>query len=268
MKRIVTFIGCILTVSGFAGLRMSGPIKVVDAVGEECYEYVEVCNIVGEVDCVEIIGCKDGKCVSRGYVGSATPKWGVTCTNAITRPYQVFRGGGHEFRCWNGVILSPMMLSETNRLLLVTAESKASFVEENAVGTDGIGLYRRIMVDPMSGLEYKESSLGSFDDESGDSVLVSFYSNDNGNVKVWYEVVSSLNVVLAKGWLIGRIEGSLVLDSTKASLCGDDTVKIQVMPLAVKNLPVGFNGKGMTWLHVAIRRGNALATVGSMVKRN
>ena len=63
-KYIVVVTCCALELVCCAGVRITAPVTVIDADGVRQYEHVEVHEIVGAIDCVEIIGHKsDGGCV-------------------------------------------------------------------------------------------------------------------------------------------------------------------------------------------------------------
>ena len=267
MRNIALFIGCAILASGFAAVRVPGPIKIVDADGDRSYEYVEIHDIVGEIGGIVIIGAVGGNQESRGYVGSAFPKWIEAGTNAVTRPYTILKRNRYELNHRHGINLAMIAISDTNKILVVAKDSKDNQLQGNIGDVSGKELYHHIMVDATSGLEYRGCCGDEFDDGSGDSALFSFYFNSNGLIKVWYEVVDAQGAVLAKGWFRGRLDGHSVVDRDEATIYGGEAVEILPTPIPVKNTLERFACNDIAWLHVAARRKNAVATAGIMVKR-
>ena len=246
---------------------MNGPITLVDAAGESRYEHLEMHDIIGDVDGVELIGFREGRYESRGYFRSATPSWIAADANVTSRPYQILAGGQHEFLYPFGLGFSLVTPTDTNRLFVVCTERKESSCKGRFGNLDPKGLYRRVMVDASSGLAYKACDRGKFDDGSDDRVTVSFYSNETGTVKVWYEVISgSQNEILAKGWAAGRIECAQLKDVATASVQGGGDIEIQLTVHDVRNLPPNVEVTSMSWLHVTIKRRNSEVSVGTMLK--
>ena len=267
MKSCIVFLCCTAALGAYAGLGMNGPITLVDAAGESRYEHLEMHDIIGDVDGVELIGFRECRYESRGYFQSAAPSWIAADTNVTSRPYQILAGGRHEFLYPFGLGFSLVTPTDTNRLFAVCTERKESSCKGRFGNLDPKGLYRRVMVDASSGLAYKACDCGKFDDGSDDRVMVSFYSNETGAVKVWYEVVSgSLNEILAKGWVSGRIEGAQLKEVEKSLVHGGGDVKIQLTVRDVRNRPANVEAKSMSWLHVTIQRENSEVSVGTMLK--
>lgn len=267
MKSCIVFLCCTAALGAYAGLRMNGPITLVDAAGESRYEHLEMHDIIGDVDGVELIGFREGRYESRGYFRSATPSWIVAGANVTSRPYQILAGGRHEFRRPFGLNFCLVTPTDTNRLFVVGTERKANLCLGRFGDLNPEGLYRRVMVDAASELAYRACCCSKFDDGSDDRVMVSVYSNETGAVKVWHEVVSgSLNEILAKGWVSGRIEGAQLKEVEKSLVHGGGDVKIQLTVRDVRNRPANVEAKSISWLHVTIQRGNSEVSVGTMLK--
>lgn len=268
MKRMAVLLCCVGVMSAWAGLKVPGPIQVVDAGGKCRYDYAEVHDIIGEVDAVEIIGRRDGISESRGYVCSASPAWVLPLTNGVQRSYRILADGQYELKSRHGISVSLIKCSpDEDGRLAVVADGDQSLQPGPLNGLHADDAYARIMMDSSSELQYRSSGSSKFDDGSGDSVLVSFYSNNTGLVKVWYELVDSANVVLAKGWVSGRIDGGCLVDRTVVSLYGEKP-EVDIYPREVNSTLKSFDCKDIAWLHVNIKRGNASASFGEMIKRD
>lgn len=265
MKGMIVLLYAAFAANVFAGLRIPGPIKLIDAEGEWWYEDIEIHDIIGDVDGVEIIGHKDGKSVSRGYSESATPQWEVVSTNIVSRPYQVLECGAYMVTSRCDVTIS-LSLSGTNQLLIVGSRHKPNCKEDLARGLDCKGRYWKFMTDSSSGLAYKGSQGDRFDDGSGESVVVSFYSNDTGAVKAWYEVVGLKNANLSKGWVTAVIDGERITGVSKSSVCGEDVVEVQLTSRMVQKQVSNPGDKRMSWLQVGFKKRDAFVSVGMMMK--
>lgn len=268
MKLIAVWLCCFGTMSVLAGLRFPGPVYVVDGVGMCRYDYVELHNIIGEVDAIEIIGSRDGVRESRGYVRSASPDWVLPMTNGVQRPYRLLADDKFDFKSCSGIGVSLSKCSlDGDRLLTVISNRVSPIKQGGADGLHGEVAYAKAIVDGASGLVCRSSEAAEFDDGSGVSAMVSFYDNGQGQVKVWYEVVDSVKAIIGKGWVSGRIVGSRLLDKSESSLHGEKKIEVTLNPREVKNTLQSFERRDIVWLHVAIKYGDAIASVGNMIKR-
>ena len=84
-KSAVVVACCTFGLTILAGTRIEGPVSLVDATGESRYEYVLVTDIVGKVDCLEVVGCKaSGIYETRRYLDSAMSSNDAVTKDAVT----------------------------------------------------------------------------------------------------------------------------------------------------------------------------------------
>ena len=262
-KYIVVVTCCALGLMCSAGVRIPGPVTVVDADGGRQYEQVEVHEIVGVIDCVEVIGRKiDGGCERRGYVGSSSARWAVSCTNAVSRPYQDFCGSKCRVNNLPGLDLVWAKVSDTNQVLVVGNGGANKQDDKSLRDPDVVDWEERILVEKETGLNYRQSQCAEFDDGSNDVMLVSLYADEKGAIKIWYEVVDESRVILAKGWCHGTVADGRIVGQREASVMRCDDLRIVVAPIK-GTLNASRNNK--VWLHFAAKKGNATADVGFML---
>ena len=259
-KSIVAATCCALELVCCAGVRITGPVTVIDADGVRQYEHVEVHEIVGAIDCVEIIGRKsDGGCESRGYVDSSSARWVASSTNVVSRPYREFSEGKCDLPNLAGLSLRVSAVSDTNKVLVVGSSCVKKPDGKNAVDSDMADWRQLILVDKETGLGFSQSAGGEFDDGSNDMLLASLYANANGAVKIWYVVVDAAWKTKAKGWFSAVVENGKVLGKQETSVMRSDDLRIVFKPIECR---AKTSRRHKAWLHFAVKRGQAEAYVG------
>ena len=224
-----------------AGTSIEGPIGVVDACGMTEYESVVVDYIVGELDCIEVIGRKaaEGGDEIRRYIDSAMPKFVIACTNEIARYCNVLKGTNFQLKQRNGLEFSLKSISGKKRVLVVSESGEKAGCGLLANGKEPADWHSTTLLDAASGLRYIGSNNKSCDCYGGssDSTRVSFYANEAGAVKIWYEVVDASYCVKVKGWLYGMIKGDGLVEKESKVVSGDDgfTTHVEVRQIPIPN---------------------------------
>ena len=260
MKRfIILIVSMILCADSYSGIRLQRSVSIVDDVGIVKYMDLEVHEIVGAIDGVEIIGYRgDGMRESRGYVYSAAPRWVSVVTNNVFRPYVVKPRREWQLKRSGVVNISTIMLSETNSMMVV-AKSVANKMDEACIYGEAVAdWYSQIMVDKDTGYGFALSGRIKFEGGSNDSLAASLYKGEGGNVKVWYEVVDPGNKVRNKGWISGSVDknGGAVEVKKKHVLLGSDDINCSLSAIKISAKD------GKMWLSFTVCKGADEAHLG------
>lgn len=264
MEKFALVITCIAAgCYSLAGMRINGPVGVLDAEGESKYHYIDIHDIVGEVDCIQLVGCKsNGLYEIRRYLKSADPKCIMTFTNITARTYETMTRGEYCLRHRHGLDVSLMALSETNRVLVVAKNGETAGEANQADAVDAIDWHSNNIIDNESGLSYWDSCRSSFIDGSTDSLLVSLYASDAGAVKIWYEVVDVKNTIKAKGWVSGVVKDDNIVEQKEYVVLGSGGIRTFVMLNTIPSLSISH--KNRIWLAFGVQVGGARSNLATL----
>lgn len=265
-KSAVVVACCTFGLTILAGTRIEGPVSLVDATGESRYEYVLVNDIVGKVDCLEVVGCKaSGIYETRRYLDSAMPKSVVSGTNIVAVSYQILQGGKFRLDHCHGLDVSLASITETNCVLVVGIDGDKAACGHSTCVAHPAGWHSWALVDDDSGLSFVGNSNKRCNFYTGclDSMRVSFYANEAGAMKIWYEVVDASHCVKVRGWIQGMITGRSFVEKESKVVSGDDGFKphVEVRQIPAPNEKV----EAKTWVGFAVCKGDMSSSYATIM---
>lgn len=201
------YIACFLTAlwvgMGAIGENFSitNGVSVLDALGERTYEELDVRELIGPTNYIEVVGYdKQGKAESAGYMKLSTPHWkeymGVPKSRHVRLlPLHKMRGqvgGGVSLRT-----VSLFFCGQRKTLVQIDGDDSPTNSFRCLTRRDAIG-------DDMCVVGASQAELEGLDDNGGSIVRTTLYMQESGIIKLWYEILDRESVVVEKGCVSAR----------------------------------------------------------------
>ena len=178
-------------------------VSVLDALGERTYEELDVRELIGPTNYIEVVGYdKQGKAESAGYFKLSTPHWkecvGVPKSrNVRVLPLNKMRGqvvGGVSLRT-----VSVAFGGQRKTLVQIDGDDSPTNSFRCLGRRDAVG-------DDMCVVGASQDVLMGLDENGGSIVRTTLYMQGADIVKLWYEILNHENAVVEKGCVSARMQ--------------------------------------------------------------
>ena len=201
---------------------ITNSVSVLDALGERTYEGLDVRELIGPTNYIEVVGYdKQGEAESAGYSGCATPHWKECIGVPKSRRVCVLPLHKMTGQAGGG--------ANVHTVSLASGGQKKTFVQidgnDSPANSVGCQTRRDAIGGEMYGVGASQAVLEGLDENSGSLVRTTLYTQGSDVVKLWYEILNRDNAAVEKGYVSAKMYEKGLCDADVKVVVGKGLAK-------------------------------------------